>query len=147
MKGILAIGAGFLMVVLLVTPAVNARQDTGAKQDAKDAGSNTKKAAKKTGSATNNAVKGSGTAAKDDTKDAGHDTKDAAKKTGSVARCVVNGGLVGDGINFTARANQVSNSHGTLLTNSTVQMLGRLEAGTQLEFKPGAGRSTTRIKS
>lgn len=33
MKRILAIGAGFLMVVLLVTPAVNAWQDTGAKQE------------------------------------------------------------------------------------------------------------------
>src|SRR5277367_4890468 len=88
MKRILAMGSGILFAVVAVMPAVAlahgvAQQDSTPKQDAKDAGSDAKAAAKKTGSATKKAVQSSGTAAKDDTKAAGHDTKDAAKKTGS----------------------------------------------------------------
>jgi hypothetical protein len=91
MKKIL-IAAAFYALIL---GGVQARQDTTAKQDAKDAGSDTSQAAKKTGSATKKTAKKAvgdsdkkpgDTTAKQDIKAAGSDTKGAAKDTGSATK-------------------------------------------------------------
>jgi len=52
-----AILVGMLMLTAGFAPAVVRSQDTGAKQDIKDAGHDTKKAAKKTGSAVKKGTK------------------------------------------------------------------------------------------